>query len=181
MYHLIMSGNAAIRLAEWVLSELREPPTHLKLQKLCFYAYGFGLAEGHGDALGDVHFEAWPHGPVCRTVYDAFKQHGKDPIPTRPRVEGYPERTTDTLRDVLSVYAQLSAWELREQSHLEQPWLSARNGHIDRTALESHFRGPYKAPAYLFLHGGGSLDGIPAGAPLEFETLRAMATELGVH
>ncbi len=48
-----MSGNAAIRLAEWVLSELREPPTHLKLQKLCFYAYGFGLAEGHGDALGD--------------------------------------------------------------------------------------------------------------------------------
>jgi len=59
-----MSGNAAIRLAEWVLSELKEPPTHLKLQKLCFYAYGFGLAEGHEEELGTVQFEAWKHGPV---------------------------------------------------------------------------------------------------------------------
>jgi uncharacterized phage-associated protein len=82
-----------IELARWVLCEQRGI-THLKLHKLCFYAYGYGLADGHADELGDVRFEAWTHGPVCREVYDRYQAHGRAPIP----VDAPPRPTRGTPR-----------------------------------------------------------------------------------
>jgi uncharacterized phage-associated protein len=175
-----MTFSPDIRLAQWVLCAVGEPVTHLKLQKLCFYAYGHGLAEGHDDELGDVRFEAWQHGPVCRRVYETYQGHGREPIPVSAVEITFSEAATATLHDVLRVYGQLTAWELREQSHLEAPWIQAQpNSEIPRAALAKHFRGPLTAPAFLLSRGGALLDGIPNGDPITFQTLRDMAAEFG--
>jgi len=42
----------------------------MKLQKLCYYAQGYALAEGN--ELFSDDFQAWQHGPV---VYDLYTKH----------------------------------------------------------------------------------------------------------
>ena len=46
--------------------------THLKLQKLLYFAQGLCLGK-YGEKLYDEKIEAWRHGPVCPTVYQKFK------------------------------------------------------------------------------------------------------------
>lgn len=169
-----------IRLAQWIVGNLGEPVTHGRLQGLCFYVYGHGLAEGHEVELGDVRFEAWKHGPVCRPVYEAYWTHGREPIPVAPVKIEFPGATESTLRDVLGVYGTLRGWELRAQSQLEAPWTEAGlDQEIPRSSLLRHFCAPLTAPALLLSRGGAWLDGIPDGDPIRFSTLRAMAAEFG--
>jgi len=47
--------------------------THFKLQKLLYYAQAWHLAM-HNEALFSDHFEGWVHGPVCREIYERFRQ-----------------------------------------------------------------------------------------------------------
>ena len=58
-----------VRLA-WEDEEL-EGLTHLRLQKLLYYAQGWHLA-AFGRALFAGHIEAWKHGPVVQEVYPTF-------------------------------------------------------------------------------------------------------------
>lgn len=51
----------------------------MKLQKLVYYAHGWHLAVV-GDALIDEQVEAWPYGPVVRSLFLEFKGHGASPI-----------------------------------------------------------------------------------------------------
>lgn len=58
---------------------------HMKLQKLVYFAHGYYLAatkalEGEARPLIDEYFEAWPYGPVSRTIYEEFKDAGRNPI-----------------------------------------------------------------------------------------------------
>ncbi|MBN8521646.1 MAG: DUF4065 domain-containing protein [Alphaproteobacteria bacterium] len=51
----------------------------MKLQKLVYYAHAWYLA--HNDnPLFDDDVEAWPWGPVIRSIYDHFQGFGRDPI-----------------------------------------------------------------------------------------------------
>lgn len=79
----------ALRLASWIRAHDAAPDalTHLKLQKLSFYAWGIGAALGYIDELGDVSFEPWEHGPVNRTIWARYRQHGSGPIATGPTIE----------------------------------------------------------------------------------------------
>lgn len=46
---------------------------HLKLQKLCFYAYGWWLAlSGEKEAIARDRPQVWKLGPVFRPIYGAF-------------------------------------------------------------------------------------------------------------
>ena len=55
--------------------------THLKLQKLCYYAQVFHLAL-IGRRLFDEQLLAWDHGPVTRSIWDRFAyQRGVLPRP----------------------------------------------------------------------------------------------------
>ena len=56
--------------------------THLKLQKLLFFAYGSFLSL-YGKPLFKKGFEAWEYGPVNRLVYSQFRECGAEPIQTR--------------------------------------------------------------------------------------------------
>ena len=63
--------------------------THLKLQKLCYYAQGWHLAL-QGKPLFAARLEAWAHGPVAPVLYDRFKPIRYHAISPRSRLNPSP-------------------------------------------------------------------------------------------
>ncbi|RUW55477.1 DUF4065 domain-containing protein [Mesorhizobium sp. M1A.F.Ca.ET.072.01.1.1] len=53
--------------------------TQIDMQKILYFLHGHHLLE-HGQPLIKSEFEAWDFGPVQRSVYDAFKGFGDQPI-----------------------------------------------------------------------------------------------------
>lgn len=53
---------------------------HMKLQKLVFLAHGYYLAASGGVPLVNEPFEAWDYGPVCRALYQEFRDYGRQSI-----------------------------------------------------------------------------------------------------
>ncbi len=53
--------------------------TPMKLQKLVYFANGWHLAL-RGEPLIDEQVQAWTHGPVIQTLYNAFRRYGVRPI-----------------------------------------------------------------------------------------------------
>src|SRR4051794_29818552 len=80
----IMSRTlTADQVADYFLAHVDEESgdniTHLKLQKLLYYAQGFHLAI-QGEPLFAEPIEAWEHGPVVCRVYHKVKYCGNRPI-----------------------------------------------------------------------------------------------------
>ncbi len=175
------AAGSALGLAGHVLRRTESRGIdHLKLQKLCFYAFGAALAHGVDSDVGELVFEPWKHGPVNREVWDAFKVHKAGVIPVPADAREYEDPALrQVVEDVLDVYGRMSSWSIRCESHLETPWLNARPEARPMTVLElrGHFvrkfaRGRVSLPAYLAGAASSALDGIPAA---RFESLRAMA------
>lgn len=101
--------------------------THLKLQKLVYYAQAWSLAL-LGRPLFEEDVRAWAHGPVALSVWHAFKDHGWDALPPPEANPEFDDETTELLRDVLRSYGEHSAKKLEELTHGEDPWLHARGG-----------------------------------------------------
>ncbi len=137
----------ARQVADYFLSKSRpevgDVITHLKLQKLCYYAQGFHLAL-YDTPFFDDEIRAWDHGPVVPALYRAFRDRGADPIPsTDPAVAAQPFDTRDRqlLDDVWTEYGQFSAWKLRALTHSEPPWKDAHpDGIITQEAMKKFFK-----------------------------------------
>lgn len=56
--------------------------THLKLQKICYYAQAWSLIFD-GEPLFHEEFQAWAHGPVCPELWKRFKIYGSKEIHLR--------------------------------------------------------------------------------------------------
>ena len=54
--------------------------THLKLQKLLYYAQGFHLAMQKGTPLFPESVLRWPHGPAVWNVWLKYRDYGAQPI-----------------------------------------------------------------------------------------------------
>ena len=78
------SGDKAQDVAHFFLSKIDvesgEVITHLKLQKLIYYAQAWFLAFFARPLFHDS-FEAWQHGPVVRKLYFHYKDFGFNPLP----------------------------------------------------------------------------------------------------
>ena len=177
--------NPATRLASWLRANTPPRPdalTHLKLQKLLFYCYGAATAHEHDGALGTIEFEAWEHGPVCRDVWKDLRTFNGKPLP--PLADdaadvAYDDGTARLLHDVVNVYGRLDAWSLRQESHLEAPWIDAWGAHkgvIADAAIRAHFTqkfgGAVSYPEYLLRRSSMELDGI---AVRKYPSLRALS------
>jgi uncharacterized phage-associated protein len=104
--------------------------THLKLQKLVYYAQAWYLAM-HNKPLFQNRIEAWAHGPVCREIYDRFRHFSGKPIPAKAALSAPSEIDADVkdyLDEVWEVYSQYSAAKLEHMTHEEAPWIEARKG-----------------------------------------------------
>lgn len=115
--------------------------THLKVQKLVYYAQGFHLA-WYGEPLFAEPILAWEHGPVVRKLYDAYREFGSSPLRTPD--EFSPERldshVVELLEEVFRVYGQFSAWGLRNLTHDEAPWKDTpRNEEIAHGLMRDYF------------------------------------------
>jgi len=105
------------------------PMTAMKLQKLVYYSQAWHLVWDE-EPLFDDRIEAWANGPVTPALY---RQHrGLFTLQPGDDIEGNPDVLTrserDTVEVVLKSYGYLTAHQLSELTHSEDPWRSARAG-----------------------------------------------------
>ena len=117
---------ASVRdVAAYILAK-EAPMSAMKLQKLCYFAYGYHLA-WEDRPLFSERFEAWANGPVVYELYDLHR--GRFNL-DRGEIAGDPTELDDDERDsvnvVLENFRTYSAHELSAMTHQPGPWLAAR-------------------------------------------------------
>ncbi|MDR1166604.1 MAG: DUF4065 domain-containing protein [Deltaproteobacteria bacterium] len=148
-----MTINSAIAVANWFIEQNQIDPsalTHLKIQKMLYFAQGWHLA--HLDIpLFEDPIEAWKYGPVVRSVYRALNSY-QDNIITAP-IMGYvlkdldytplgtPQfsslnnNSIDFMRWIWDSYSKMEAWKLVSISHAKNsPWDKVANPRTTRSA-----------------------------------------------
>ena len=119
--------------------------SHLKLQKLLYYAQGWGLVFLKAP-LFDEEPEAWVNGPVYRSVYNRFKSFPlyEDLKESTSFMKGHDARLqklttnlalgkkfTAHIENVIERYGYKSHDALVLMTHREAPWMEARKGFKD--------------------------------------------------
>lgn len=108
--------------------DVYEGLTHLKVQKLLYFADGVNLAVNDKPLFKEKIY-AWQHGPVVKEVYEKLKVNGNKDI-------AFDEKNYETIKkindnsaiyeilvSVYNSYAGYTAWQLREKSHVAGgPW-----------------------------------------------------------
>jgi uncharacterized phage-associated protein len=115
-----------------------KPVTHMKLQKMLYFAHGWYLAM-FDQPLLDEQVEAWKYGPVIPSVYHEFKACGGDPIKhcattmilnsdghgfsfREPELEAEQEEL-DVLNEVWDAYGGFTGIQLSDMTHRDNtPW-----------------------------------------------------------
>lgn len=149
----VLKNNAEIKENETENDEYEvyEGITHLKLQKLIYYAQGVYLAiTGKKLFFNDI--EVWTHGPVVPEVYDKYKVYGKNNIKSTTLTKEQEKAITDIeidretseiLNMVYDNFAIYTAWQLRQMSHVKDgPWDKAvKNGNaiINTEDIKEYF------------------------------------------
>ncbi|MGN7401919.1 Panacea domain-containing protein [Cytobacillus praedii] len=120
--------------------------THLKLQKLVYYAQGWNLAI-NGKPLFQEDLRAWDHGPVVPELYNEYREFGYFTIPSEKfsnKQNGkniFSRAELKVLDQVWNVYGEFDGKFLEELTHQEDPWLDTRrNDEIQRNSMQSYFR-----------------------------------------
>ncbi|VTU36172.1 Panacea domain-containing protein [Variovorax sp. PBL-E5] len=128
-------ANAFLRKAK----EQNTGLSHMKLQKLVFYAHAWNLAL-HGEPLLSEKVEAWTYGPVVDSLYHELKAHGSNDIKSYLKEEdrktgalvAYVPNSSDTqtwklIDQVWDRYSKYSASQLSAMTHTNgSPWHQAR-------------------------------------------------------
>lgn len=113
-------------VARYFLS--KEPMSHKKLQKMCYYAQAWYLAN-YGERLIPNRFEAWVHGPVSPDLYNRYRDWGWENIAQYRGAVDFEDRSVYSFLDeVYKVYGDYDADELESITHRELPWSNARRG-----------------------------------------------------
>lgn len=123
--------HTALDVATWFLKNIDrsagDSVTHLKLQKLVYYAQAWSLALT-GQPLFEEDLQAWAHGPVAPSVYRAFAGEGWNALPAPVREVEFAEEQAALLEEIAEVYGTFQAKQLENMTHSEAPWLTARGG-----------------------------------------------------
>ena len=114
--------------------------THLKLQKLLYYAQGFHLAMHKEPLFGDD-FNAWAKGPVIPSVYQEYKTYGSNPIPRNDEfdISDYDEELQDFLDMIIITFGNYRAFELSDISHEEPPYKNTKQNCIIKKQLMADY------------------------------------------
>ncbi|WP_242264153.1 type II toxin-antitoxin system antitoxin SocA domain-containing protein [Bacillus cereus group sp. BfR-BA-01400] len=104
--------------------------THLKLQKLVYYAQAwFVTLYPNEEPLFNEQIEAWVHGPVCRELYNQHRAAGYRTLFLGEDEEVPVFEREEELRAVAAVwetYGNKDGKYLEALTHNEDPWLQAR-------------------------------------------------------
>lgn len=134
-------ATTTFNIVRWFLTSM--PMTHKKLQKLLYFSYGIYLAQNNfnvnelNNQLFENKFEAWVHGPVDPDIYSMFKNNGINELfIERPITTNFDERIIRALNKTMELYGNYDADELERKTHMQAPWLKARNG-IEATEVST--------------------------------------------
>lgn len=120
----------SLAVAQYILNRQHsknDTMTAMQLLKIAYIAHGMTLGV-LGRALLDENVEAWPYGPVVRSIYQAVAGRGSLPVDT---VQGAPSNIDEyimpdekgILNYVCDHYGNLSAFTLSDATHREgTPW-----------------------------------------------------------
>lgn len=115
-------------VATWFINhadrDAGEAVTHLKLQKLVYYAEAWFLANFDRSLFND-HLQAWTHGPVSPAVYHKYRDSGWEALPPE-RSRPIPKGLGEFLAEVYGEYGQFGAKRLEALTHAEDPWKLTR-------------------------------------------------------
>lgn len=121
-------ARSVVDVATYIL-ERTDTITTMKLQKLAFYAQVQHLVTT-GAPLFPEDFQAWRGGPVVPELYALHR--GKFLIRPGELSSGDSSALTDAERGLIdrvcSALGGMTGAELSERTHLESPWLHAREG-----------------------------------------------------
>jgi uncharacterized phage-associated protein len=124
-----MMQYTALDIARWIGANIDRDAgdsiTHLKRQKLVYYAQAWALVL-FGRPLFAEDLQAWAHGPVAGSVFHELKSHGWDALPCPEDVPTLDTDAEELLESFLDVYGDLSAKHLEKMTHSEDPWRDAR-------------------------------------------------------
>lgn len=119
----------AIDVANFFIDMANNDPddcmTNLRVNKLLYFAQAWSLVR-IGKRLFDGQIQAWKYGPVVPEVYQAFKQYGRERIPSvsgeySPDIFNSDE--LNLLLDVLREYGKYSSPALVDFTHADgTPW-----------------------------------------------------------
>lgn len=116
-------------LADWFVRradlESGDAMTHLKLQKLLYYAQAWHLAN-YNRRLFDEDLKAWTHGPVVPSVWHKYRNFGWDIIQPAKTAAKVADATASFLENVYNIYGKYSGKALEDLTHDELPWKEAR-------------------------------------------------------
>ena len=157
--------------------------THLKVQKLCYYAQGFALVR-LGKPLFFDHIQHWEHGPVIPSLWQEYKKWGGSPIPSPKQTLDKTRFSTEimaVLDEVINVYGPLSAWELRNQTHTESPWIDTPDGApITHQKMRAYFEPLLETMKDSGQHFMEANEGQPLASDMANDAKFIELTELGL-
>jgi len=113
------------------------PLSHLKLQKLIYFAHGWYLAY-YGEPLVENGVQAWQHGPVSPDVYEAFKWFGAKPI-DRPATQKIAADNDEGYTRVVVAPPPPSDQQVRQ--HIERAYRSYRRYSAAKLSAATHIPG----------------------------------------
>ena len=131
--------------------DVYEGLTHLKIQKLLYFADGVNLVI-NDEPLFNEKIYAWPHGPVVKIVYETLYIYKSDEIKFDDANFEIIKKINDdaelyeVLTTVYDNYAGYTAWQLREKSHVVGgPWqvtvdTKGMQKEIDRKLIKEYFK-----------------------------------------
>ena len=113
--------------ARYILEQSGSMST-MKLQKLCYYSQAWALV-WDDSPLFQEEFQAWANGLVCPELF--FKTKGSYSVNASDETGGIgdlSEEQKDTINRVLDYYGKHDAQWLSQLTHMEEPWIKAREG-----------------------------------------------------
>ena len=120
---------SALDIAKWFLCavdrESGDSITHLKLQKLLYYAQAWSLVL-LDKCIFKEEIQAWMHGPVVPEVYDKYSAYAYNEIPKPEHCPVIAKEYEDVLEEVMKTYGIYQAKYLEMLTHSEKPWIEAR-------------------------------------------------------
>ena len=133
------SAVLAVDIAKYILEQCGTMTT-MKLQKLVYYCQAWALV-WDDEPLFPETIKAWAYGPVVPALYMLHK--GKFKI-SAADLRGDSDKLTATDKDtcdaVLETYGDKTSRWLSQLTHLEKPWIDARQNvdFNDRSPVISH-------------------------------------------
>lgn len=116
-------------IATWFINRVERDAgddiTHLKLQKLLYYAQAWHLAN-YGKPLFDEEMAAWTHGPVVESIWHKYKRFTWESLPPETVTAKVEAETARFLEAVYRSYGPFTAKALEGMTHGEPPWKEAR-------------------------------------------------------